>query len=276
MGLDTKIEWCDDTLNLWWGCNKVASTCENCYAAELANRYHHETKLWGSKPDGAVRLEVKSWKKNLAKMGRVASAANQCRTVFVGSMMDWADRHDMPCTNGRTIGEIRDEFLDMVADYPQLTFLMLTSRPGQVHKALGGRVLPPNVWLGVSIGNQEEMDVMAPKLLTQAQWIDGQPRYFLSIEPMLGPIDVQPALATGKVGWVIVGGESGHNARPMDVLWADDVRRACSAAAVPFFFKQWGMYGEDGKKAASKHDTGRHLFGRTYSDVPEEFNQPVL
>lgn len=275
MGLDTKIEWCHHTLNLWWGCDKVASTCTNCYAAELANRYHHDTMLWGSKSDGAVRLEVKGWKKNLAKMSRAALAANERQTVFVGSMMDWAERHDMPCTDGRTVGEIREEFLGMVAEHPHLTFLLLTSRPGQVHKALGGRVLPSNVWLGVSIGNQDEMDSMGPVLTRQAAWVDRKPRFFLSLEPLLGSVDFTRVIYPGIVGWVIVGGESGHNARPMEWKWADDIRRQCAATSTPFFFKQWGMYGEDGNKVSHKQDSGRLLFGRTYSDFPEEFTQPL-
>jgi protein gp37 len=145
---------------------------------------------------------------------------------------------------------------------------------------------PRNVWLGVSVENQQWADIRIPALLeTPAA------RRFLSCEPLLGPVDLSRFLHLRYIGanlteaplppsaaeacglpalhWVIVGGESGRGARPMQLDWARQLRDQSEAASIAFHFKQWGAHNPDGTLARSKHDTGRLLDGRTWDEFPE-------
>lgn len=134
---------------------------------------------------------------------------------------------------------------------PQHTYQVLTKRSKRL-AALAGRVhWPPNLWLGVSVEN-DRYTFRARHLATVTAAVR-----FLSLEPLLGPL---PSLDLDRIGWVIVGGESGPGHRPMDVAWVREIRDRCVAADVPFFFKQWG--GRTPKAG------GRELDGRTWDQMP--------
>ena len=126
-------------------------------------------------------------------------------------------------------------------------------------QAFGETSLPPHIWLGVSVENQDYV-----WRIEQLQQAPAKVR-FLSVEPLLGPVDLSGHLK--GIHWVIVGGESGPGARPMDPDWARIVRRQCQAHKVAFFFKQWGAFNKDGERAGKK-TAGRVLDGRTWDGMP--------
>lgn len=309
MGLNTEISWCDHTLNLWWGCVKVSPGCKFCYADTLDNRYNHDDRHWG--PSSSRKL-VRSWKKNLNDMRKSAIANNRRETVFVMSMGDifeddqpLSNNHD---TNWKTINDVREEFFGMVDDYPELIFLLLTKRPENIHGMIPMHWLndmwPQNVWFGTSIVNQDEV---VPRLKALSALSDSG-RTFISVEPMLGPVTLNVNIGlqdflgnefatygTSIPKWVIVGGESGQKARPMNPDWARNLRDECLAAGIPFHFKQWGenypiesstVVAEaiSGKPIAvkslifekrGKHNAGNVLDGKRHLGFPESFHQPL-
>ena len=294
MGLNTEISWCDHTLNLWWGCVKVSPGCKFCYADTLDNRYNHDDRHWG--PSSSRKL-VRSWKKNLNDMRKSAIANNRRETVFVMSMGDifeddqpLSNNHD---TNWKTINDVREEFFGMVDDYPELIFLLLTKRPGNMMEMVPSMWLidawPDNVWIGASIVNQAEVK---EKMEHISEFLMEIP-VFVSAEPLLDPIEFGETLS--YVSWVIVGGESGQKARPMNPDWARNLRDECLAAGIPFHFKQWGenypiesstVVAEaiSGKPIAvkslifekrGKHNAGNVLDGKRHLGFPESFHQPL-
>ncbi len=288
MAQNSKISWCNHTANIWWGCTAVHEGCDNCYAEALDNRYHHDNPHWGK---SSSRLAVKSFWKDVARFQRKAKEANEIHRVFVGSMMDIFEK-PMPLVN--TSGykilhpdfatdtiDIADEKLDsgylrtiffeqVIPKCPNLMFLLLTKRPHNINKYIPEswkESPPPNVMFGTSVVNQQTADKLIPQLLS----VNG--RTFLSVEPMLAPIDLKLPIPpnphimldenreenkmlsffsrhdryidsvatyefTRKPDWIIVGGESGGNKRPFDPDWARDIMRQCAEAFVPFFMKQ--------------------------------------
>ncbi len=174
-------------------------------------------------------------------------------TYFVNSMSDLFHN------------DISFEFLDQVFDVikrtPQHTYQILTKRAARMRKYFvpGERFLPGNVWLGVSVENRK---YGLPRI-DELREVEASIR-FLSVEPLLedlGQIDL-----TG-IHWVIVGGESGPKARPMQSKWVESIRRQCKAQGTAFFFKQWGGWGADGKRRP-KSKNGRLLNGRTWDEMP--------
>jgi protein gp37 len=148
---------------------------------------------------------------------------------------------------------------DVMARAPQHTFQVLTKRAERMAEFCRGVEVPDNVWLGVSVENRKHGVPRIAVLRT----VQASVR-FLSVEPLLedlGPIDLD------GVHWVIVGGESGRKARPMRNEWVDGIKRQCDQADVPFFFKQWGAWGADGKKR-SKKANGRTYRGRIFDTMP--------
>lgn len=279
MAESTSISWTDHTLNLWWGCAKVHAGCDHCYAETFAHRYGHA--LWGSK---APRKASKSAFRDVLKYQRKAAAKGVVRRVFVGSMMDIFEK-PFPLIDAQgkelpeTTGHLRARFFEeIVPRCPNLLFLLLTKRPGNILKYIpeAWKATPPvNVMYGTSVVNQETADEMIPKLLA----VPG--RRFLSMEPLLGPVRLdgnQPCpcggfkgrigtdsrgneveagacddcggsgwmgnqwLSSAAIDWVIVGGESGPGARPMHPKWAQSLRDECQSTGVLFHFKQWGEY----------------------------------
>lgn len=258
MGQDSKIEWCDHTFSPWWGCAKIAKGCENCYASDTAHRWGHA--VWGKDAERRFMSDA-HWRQPLkwAKKARDAQAALDASAlkdaelrirrprVFCGSMCDvFEDRADLV--------EQRRRLFNLIVETPELDWLLLTKRPENI-----GRFLPgfrggypngafPNVWLGTSIACQADADRNVPMLLE----VPARVR-FLSVEPLVGPVDLtrwlwQNDTDTGApapraeplVHWVIVGGESGHRARPCDVAWVRSIVSQCREALVPVFVKQMG------------------------------------
>lgn len=252
MGQKTNIEWCDATVNLWLGCSKVHAGCDNCYAETLSKRFGND--IWGNdKP----RKLVTSAFNTFGKIQREAQKNNTMRRVFVGSMMDIFEK-PMPLIDNEgnevlsaivehcTTDYLRTILFDHITNglYPNLMFLFLTKRPSNINKYIPEKwkQSPPlNVMFGTSISDQQTANNLVPMLMQ----VRG--RKFLSIEPMLGPIDFREIPGFNSVTiidelrkmWVIVGGESGHGKRPFDPNWARLIRDQCKNAGVPFFMKQW-------------------------------------
>lgn len=279
MAIETGIEWCRSTFNPWWGCSKVSPGCDHCYAERDAHRFG---TAWG--PDAERRTfgdkhwnEPRKWNEKSRKE-QEADPKAQWR-VFCASMGDVFD-NAVP-------QEHRDRLWALISETPHLTWLVLTKRIGNARKMLpsdwGNGY--PNVWLGASIVNQEEADRDIPKLMDTPANI-----HFLSMEPLLGPVDLRftNGLVHGcdaadyLLDWVIVGGESGPNARPMHPAWARSLRDQCAAAGVPFLFKQWGEWLPDNQNQAmsgpvdlngairvGKKAAGRLLDGVLHDGYPE-------
>lgn len=260
MAENSKIEWTDHTFNTHWGCSEISPGCDNCYAKRLAARFGYG---WG---DDAAKREFgeKHWDE-LLRWDRKARDEGVRRRVFTNSMSDLFDKF---APSG-----VRERHFDYVERTPNLDHLLLTKRIGNVARMVPPRWLEPggwpaNAWLGATVVNQEEADRDIPKLLA----VPARVR-FLSIEPMLGPINLadmqadggdayldpltawtaeemtemwgEPTPAHPRIDWVICGGESGPHARPMHPAWARSLRDQCAAAGVPFLFKQWGEWTPD-------------------------------
>jgi protein gp37 len=264
MSENSKIEWTDHTFNPWWGCAKVSPACDNCYAERDSKRFSGDQVLWGVH---AARREFgdKHWT-DPVKWDAKAKADGVRRRVFCASMADVFDKN-------APLGA-RERLWELIEATPNLDWLLLTKRIGNVPDMIPARwahALPRNIWLGISVVNQEEADRDVPKLLQVPSAVR-----FLSMEPLLGPVklnacwlnagcgfgnDSDPATsaclrcAHGDIGsnysdncawpshkldWIIVGGESGPHARPMVLGWAKDIVRQCQAAGVAVHVKQLG------------------------------------
>jgi protein gp37 len=300
MSENSKIEWTAGpngepgfSFNPWRGCSRVSAGCVNCYAERQARRNPAVLGKWGA--GKRVIANELYWQQPL-KWNRKAEKEGRRYRVFCGSMMDVFERHD-------DLGWYRARLWEMIEETPYLDWILLTKRPENARDMLPiGWLFEPqkNVWIGVSVENQETADERIPLLLRIPSAIR-----FLSCEPLLGPIDLneaawgaslpRPALDVQAaqlthpltaLDWVIVGGESGPKARPMHPDWVRSIREQCHQAKVAFFFKQWGTwapvddagirqypqqvitvddqdYIRVGKKAA-----GRELDGRTWEEMP--------
>lgn len=239
----SRIEWTDATWNPVTGCDRISTGCDNCYALTLANRlkamgaakYQADGNPQTSGPGFAVQTHPASLKEPY----RWRSP----RTVFVNSMSD--------LFHAQVPTAFIAEVFRVMADTPQHTYQVLTKRPMRVRRMAGELPWPENVWLGVSVENE--------RVLHRVEHLRDVPAAvrFLSCEPLLGPLT---NLRLDGVGWVIVGGESGSRARPMDPDWATDIRDRCQAASVPFFFKQWG--------GRTPKANGRQLDGQLWDEMP--------
>ena len=219
MGERSKIEWTDNTFNPWIGCTKVGPGCDNCYAEDMMDHRYHRVR-WGT--DERVRTSEQNWRKPVAWN----RAANGTRPrVFCASLADVFDN---------AVNETwRADLFALIHATPNLDWLLLTKRIGNA-----ATMLPadwgdgwPNVWVGATVVNQHEYDRDVPKLLD----IPAHVR-FLSIEPLLGHIEMMPLVRL--LDWVIVGGESGSHARPLDEASCIDMAKQCLDSEVAFFFKQ--------------------------------------
>lgn len=251
----SSIEWTDSTWNPVTGCTKVSPGCKHCYAETFAERFRgvpghpyeqgFDLKLW---PD---RLEMPlRWR--------------EPRMIFVNSMSDLF-HENVPDAFIRNVFDVM-----MTADHH--VFQVLTKRSQRMmewtrmnfrfrnEKTNGKLLLPKHIWLGVSVEQQKYSNRIG-----DLQRVPASIR-FLSIEPLLGPVDLSPRLLHG-IHWVIVGGESGHKARPMAMEWALTIQQACKRNGVPFFFKQWGAHDPSGKRVGKKV-AGRQLQGRTWDEMP--------
>jgi len=235
MAQNSKIEWTDHTLNLWWGCSKVHCGCDNCYAETWSNRFG--VNLWGN---NTPRKVIKSAFRNLSKWQKQASKNNVIEKVFVGSMMDIFEK-PMPLIDskgnhlqGITTNDLRLQLFENISDaqYPNLFFQMLTKRPSNINKYIPDewKVNPPqNVMFGTSPVNQETFD----NLIRHLNKVNG--KKFLSIEPQLDKIVIH---STTDIDWIIQGGESGIRKRPFSLEWGNILREDCKFKGIPYFFKQ--------------------------------------
>lgn len=242
MAENTKIEWADHTFNPWMGCTRVSPACDNCYAAEMMDSRYGRVK-WGA---GEPRVRTKDWSKP-RKWDRDTPGA----FVFCASLADVFDNE--------VSTDWRADLFSLIADTPNLTWLLLTKRIGNVEKMV--ERLPRNVAIGATMATQEEYDRDARKLFRVG--INLQPAFtFGSFEPLLGAVRLDDYAPQ----WVIVGGESGPNARPMNLDWARQIKADAVLYGRIFNFKQVG-----GRKA----DKGGHeLDGKTYFDRPKIADRP--
>ncbi len=238
MGADSKIEWTHHTFNAWEGCTKISPGCANCYAEARARRLR--TAKWG--PDGVRRIKAESGWDEPLKWDRWARELGERHRVFTNSLSDvFEDREELVNT--------RIRLFDLICRTPHLDWQLLTKRPEHARTWLEGSLLQglwpmPNAWLGVSVEDQERADERIPTLIRTPAAVR-----FLSIEPLLGPVDISPYLCDFELGrgkgkgnlhWVIVGGESGDGARACDVAWIRSIVRQCREVRVPCFVKQLG------------------------------------
>lgn len=232
MGKDSRIEWTHHTFNPWWGCVKVSPACDHCYAESWAKRVGSD--VWG--PESQRRFFSDAHWKEPLKWNRDAAADGIRRRVFCASMADvFENRPDLI--------ETRLRLLELIEATPMLDWLLLTKRIHLVKKLLPkGRELPPHVWIGTTVENDE----YARKRLKYLLELKTPSVRFVSCEPLLGPLNLEPYLqcnaAGTRIDWVIAGGESGHGSRPMDPAWPEGLQKQCAAADVPFHFKQWGHW----------------------------------
>jgi len=239
--MTTKIEWCDETWNPVVGCKAVSPGCDHCYAArEASGRLKGIPVYAGLAADGVFTGEVRCLPERLDQ----PLHWRKPRRVFVNSMSDLFH----PAVPERFISSV----FDVMGDANWHTYQILTKRPQRMaadlkvwHSrwdeadstdAMNGWFPEPHVWLGTSI----ESD----RWTWRADYLRKTPAAvrFLSCEPLIGPL---PSLDLTDIDWVIVGGESGPNARPMHPDWARDIRDRCIEAGIPFLFKQWGAWAPD-------------------------------
>jgi protein gp37 len=242
MSTKSKIEWTEQTWNPMVGCSKVSSGCKYCYAEVMAQRlqamgtpgYENGFKL-NLLPE---RLEQPLKRKKPTK-------------YFVNSMSDLF-HEEVPFS-------YIDKVFDVMERTPQHIYQILTKRADRMAEYFSNKSAPRNAWLGVTVENRKQ----GLRRITKLRSVDAKIR-FLSVEPLLedlGEVDFS------DIHWVIVGGESGPNAREMKPEWAENIRIQCDEQNIAFFFKQWGGWGADGKKR-SKKANGRLLNGKTWDDMP--------
>lgn len=245
MGSKSSIEWTEATWNPVAGCTILSPGCTNCYAMRMARRleamgqdkYAKTTRVTGgrAKWTGEVRLDEEALKVPLTwKMGR---------TIFVNSMSD--------LFHEKVPVEFIKRVFSTMTKTPHHTYQILTKRAERLEALDADLAWPSNVWMGVSVESADYVSRIDHLRRT------GAGTKFLSLEPLLGPLD---DLNLNQIDWVIAGGESGPGARPLDPDWVRSIRDQCLSATVAFHFKQWG--GINKKKA------GRILDGRTWDELP--------
>lgn len=253
MGRDSSIEWTNHTFNPWWGCTKVSPACAHCYAESWAKRVGQE--IWGDKAPRRL-FSDKHWKEPLA-WDNAAKRSGIRRRVFCASMADvFEGRKDLDAW--------RERLWQLIAETPNLDWLLLTKRPENAVSMVPWSLnWPSTVWLGTTVENQEWAERRIPYLVTAPATMR-----FLSCEPLIGPLNLSQWLAS--IDWVIVGGESGHYARPMLPSWVNSLRDQVTKAEVAFHFKQWGTWLPVGDRMerVGKRIAGRILDDRTWDEFP--------
>lgn len=234
MAEKTGIAWTDHTFNPWWGCLKVSPGCEHCYAETFSKRTGHD--IWGpAKTTSRRRFPAKHWLEPM-KWNDAAEKDGQRRRVFCASMADVFEDHP------QVIGA-REELWALVRLTPWLDWQILTKRPENVAAMLPSDWGPDgydNVWLGVSAEDQKRADERIPILAN----LPAQTR-FVSCEPLIGLIRSNDLWQWDELDWVIVGGESGGERRPMDLEWFEVIVRSCLALEVAVFTKQDNAFKPD-------------------------------
>lgn len=242
MGENTAISWAHHTFSPWWGCEKVSPACDNCYAEAWADRM--KFSVWGK--DAPRRFFGDNHWREPVRWNKKAEKQGERHRVFCASMADVFEAR-------KDLDPWREKLWALIEATPHLDWMLLTKRPENLMDMLparwtvGEKPERPNVWLGVTAENQRRADERLPQLFAVPAAV-----YWVSAEPLLGPIDfgrhfsyeVETGQLSGGsvhgVDWIIVGGESGQGARRMDPAWARDILRQCREAGAKYHFKQKG------------------------------------
>jgi len=239
----SKIEWTDASWNPITGCTKISLGCQHCYAEVMTRRLKamkvdkYSNGFQITLHEDCLNEPIK-WKKP--------------KTIFVCSMSDLFHK-DVPF-------DFVDKVLSVIEQTPRHRYQILTKRAERMAEYFSTRAVPSNVWLGVTV------DVMTSKPRIDAlRSIKGAPIRFLSCEPLLEDLGI---LDLTGIDWIIVGGESGRQARPMKEEWALNIKQQVDSAGKAFFFKQWGTWGSDGVKR-NKHKNGKALNGLICQAMPK-------
>ncbi len=245
-----KIEWTEQTWNPSAGCTKISSGCKNCYAETMAIRLQ--------------AMNVEGYK-NGFRFNTVPSRLNdplkrkKPTVYFVNSMSD-IFHEEMPI-------DYLNKIFDVIEKTPYHTYQILTKRAENMFQYLTKRPIPKNIWLGVTVENRKEGLPRIDKLRNLKASV-----LFLSVEPLLedlGKINLK------NIDWVIVGGESGNRARPMDKNWVLNIKKQCENEDIAFFFKQWGTWGAD-KIKRNKKKNGKILDGEIWHEYPKIIDQQYI
>ncbi len=282
--IDSKIEWTDDTLNFWWGCQKVSDACKFCYAERVALHFKPEVVLWGG--DGSTRLlRLDAAFRDLARIENKAKHQGRPRRVFVQSMADI-------CEERADLYDAQRQAWDVLDKYGRAGWVipMLLTKRTEV-MALRAREWgwPAAAWALTTVENQKAHDERVPHLLE----IDAPVRA-LSCEPFLSDVRFTPPGVPwlnvrdhGKaIHWIIAGGESGPQARPTHPRWFRSLRDQALQGGAAFHFKQWGEWAPEDRpekleqaqlldlptegmvRRVGKKAAGRLLDGREWNEIP--------
>jgi protein gp37 len=249
----TKIQWSQETLNPTTGCKEISAGCANCYAKRFAERFRG---VEGHPYENGFDFQLHE--NRLAYPYKWKSP----RLVFINSMSDLFYE------------ETPDEFItkvfDMITDTPQHTYQILTKRPERMLSWINNvykKPLPSNLWLGVTVENASVNSRIELLKQTTAKV------KFISIEPLISDAELTEEMLCG-IDWVIVGGETGPGARPMEKGWVDSIYALCKKLNIPFFFKHWGAYDADGRKL--KPGNKERLYnGETIEEYPSMQNENI-
>lgn len=243
MTTTSRIEWTEQTWNPTIGCTKVSAGCKHCYAEVMAKRLQ--------------AMGVDAYRQGF-RLKLLPNRLNEPRhrtkptIYFVNSMSD--------LFHERIPDAFIDQVMTVIAETPRHRYQILTKRHERLTQYFAQRAVPSNVWLGVSVENRRHGMARIDAL----RHIPAKIR-FLSCEPLLEDLG---KLNLDGIHWVIVGGESGPKARPMQPNWARAIRQQCERQGAVFFFKQWGGWGADGQRR-SKKANGRDLDGRQWNGMPD-------
>ncbi len=238
----SKIEWTEQTWNPVTGCTKVSPGCKHCYAETMSRRLQ---AMNAPGYDNGFKLSL------IPERLKQPIQRHKPTMYFVNSMSDLFQ-------NGVPFDFI-DEVMNVIKETPHHTYQILTKRSKRMRQYFESRNVPKNAWLGVSV---EDKNYGIPRI-SDLRAINANTR-FLSAEPLLEDLG---KINLNGIHWVIVGGESGVGARPMQKDWAIKLMEQCNKKNVDFFFKQWGAWGQDGIKR-SKKANGRKLQGRIWDRIP--------
>jgi len=236
------IEWTEQTWNPVTGCTKISPGCKHCYAETMAKRLR-AMKASGYKDGFKLTIQPSRVEQPLKRRKPTVYFVNSMSDLFHKEVPTW----------------FIDQVFDVIRQTPQHTYQILTKRVVRMRIYFAKRDVPENAWIGVSV---EDRKYGLPRI-KELRKIKAKVR-FLSIEPLLEDLG---KFNLKGMHWVIVGGESGSKARPMQPEWVSSIQKQCYSENIAFFFKQWGGWGSDGKKR-NKKANGRKLYGSTYDQYP--------